>query len=159
MKRTFLTAAVLGGLLAGFSAPALADAVDPAKIPSMTKGNAIAKSLTSANHRNAGHKTSADEGRKVAVHRKKGNCLACHVIPGKEPFMGNIGPDLAGVGKRMTAAEMRLQIVDPKVNNPDTIMPGFYVKDLPGTHKKFKGKTMMSAQEIEDVIAYLLTLK
>ena len=153
MKRTFLTAAVLGGLLLGFSATASAHDADPAKIPSMTKGNKISESLT------GGHKTSAEVGREVAVHRKKGNCLACHVLPGKEPFMGNIGPDLKNIGSRMTADELRLQIVNPKVNNPDTIMPGFYVKDLPGTDKKWMGKTMMSAQEIEDVIAYLLTLK
>lgn len=153
MKPTFLTAAILGGLLLGFSTQASAHDADPAKVPSKIVGNKLHESLT------GGHKTSAEAGRKTVVNRKQGNCLACHVIPGKEAFMGNIGPSLAGVGSRMSAAEMRLQIVDAKVNNPDTIMPGFYVKDFPGTLKKFKGKTMMSAQQIEDTIAYLLTLK
>lgn len=158
MKPTFLTAAVLGGLLLGSITQASAHEakpviVAPEAIPSKIVGSKIHASLT------GGAKTSAKAGRKTVVNRKQGNCLACHVIPGKEAFMGNIGPSLAGVAARMNAAEMRLQIVNPKVNNPDTIMPGFYIKDFPGTLKKFKGKTIMSAQQIEDTIAYLLTLK
>ena len=158
MKHKILTTAVLGGVAlvaSAFFAPVTAEAhpVKPEEIPSKIVANTIPQSLTGA----AGN---AEKGFATSIHRKKGNCLACHTLPApKEQFHGNIGPDLAGVGSRMNAAELRLQIVDPKVNNPDTIMPGFYVKDLPGTAKKFAGKTMMSAEEIEDVIAYLLTLK
>ncbi len=99
-------------------------------------------------------------GKKVAVHRKKGNCLACHVMPiPEEQFHGEIGPDLSDVGSNYSEAELRLRLVDSKVLNPDTIMPAFL---KPGTHavlKKFKGKTILKAQEVEDIIAYLMTLK
>lgn len=100
-------------------------------------------------------------GREVAVNRKKGNCLACHRMPiTDQQFHGAIGPPLHGVGKRYTAAQLRLRVVDSKVINPGTIMPAFYRKD--GLHrvmKKFQGKTILSAQEVEDVVAYLTTLK
>ncbi len=100
-------------------------------------------------------------GRDLAIQRKLGNCLACHVMPiPEQSFHGETGPDLNGVGGRYTAAELRLRIVDPKVLNPGTIMPAFYRAD--GLHrvaKKFQGKTMLSAQQVEDVIAYLVTLK
>jgi sulfur-oxidizing protein SoxX len=99
-------------------------------------------------------------GKKLAVQRKKGNCLACHVMPiPEEQFHGEVGPDLSNVGSDYTEAELRMRLVDPKVLNPDTIMPAFL---KPGTHdvlKKFKGKTIIKAQDIEDIIAYLMTLK
>lgn len=114
----------------------------------------IPKSLT-------GKAGNAAEGRKVAIHRQKGNCLACHVMPiPEQQFHGEIGPDLAGVGSRYKEAEIRLRVVDPKVLNEDTIMPAFYkVTGLHEVHKKFKGKPVLSAQEVEDVVAYLMTLK
>ena len=103
----------------------------------------------------------AENGRAVAIHRKKGNCLACHVMPiPEQSFHGEIGPDLNGVAGRYDAGELRLRLVDPKVINPDTIMPAYYKND--GLHrvlKKFEGKTLLSAQEVEDIIAYLQTLK
>jgi sulfur-oxidizing protein SoxX len=99
-------------------------------------------------------------GKKLAIQRKKGNCLACHVMPiPEEQFHGEVGPDLSNVGSNYTEAELRMRLVDPKVLNPDTIMPAFL---KPGTHdvlKKFKGKTIIKAQDIEDIIAYLMTLK
>jgi sulfur-oxidizing protein SoxX len=114
----------------------------------------IPKSLT-------GKAGNAVEGRKVAIHRQKGNCLACHVMPiPEQQFHGEIGPDLAGVGSRYKEAELRLRVVDPKVLNEDTIMPAFYkVNGLHEVHKNFKGKSVLSAQEVEDVVAYLMTLK
>jgi sulfur-oxidizing protein SoxX len=102
-----------------------------------------------------------ENGRKVAIHRKKGNCLACHVMPiPEQQFHGELGPDLNGVGSRYSAGEIRLRVVNPKYANPDTIMPAFYKAD--GLHrvlKGFEGKTMLSAQEVEDIVAYLVTLK
>ena len=73
---------------------------------------------------------------------------------------GNIGPSLVGVGSRYTIAELRLRLVDPKTINPDTIMPSYHRKT--GFHrvqKKWKGKTVLSAKDIEDILAYLMTLK
>ena len=100
-------------------------------------------------------------GRAIATNRKKGNCLACHVLPiPEEQFHGETGPDLHGVGSRYDAGELRLRVVDPKVVNADTMMPAFYRST--GLHrviKKFEGKTILTAQEVEDVIAYLMTLK
>jgi len=117
-------------------------------------GDGIPKSLT-------GKLGNAKKGRATAVHRKKGNCLACHAMPVPEQAdHGNIGPSLVGVGSRYTAAEMRLRLVDPKTINPDTIMPSYYRKT--GFHrvqKKWKGKTVLSAGDIEDILAYLVTLK
>ena len=102
-----------------------------------------------------------ENGRAVVIHRQKGNCLACHTMPiPEQSFHGEIGPDLSGVANRYNAGELRLRIVDPKVINPGTIMPAYYRTN--GLHRvleKFEGKTMLTAQEVEDVIAYLQTLK
>ena len=100
-------------------------------------------------------------GKKVVIGRKKGNCLACHVMPiPEQQFHGMTGPDLNGVGDRMDEAELRMRIVDPKIIDSDTMMPSFYRnKDLHRVLKKFEGKTILSAQEVEDVVAYLMTLK
>lgn len=100
-------------------------------------------------------------GRKVVISRKKGNCLACHQMPiPEQQFHGEISPDLSGVGNRYSEAELRMRVVNPKVFNEDTIMPAFYKNaGLHRVMKKFQGKTMLDAQEVEDVVAYLMTLK
>jgi len=109
-----------------------------------------------------GLKGDPDRGRKIAVHRKKGNCLACHVmpIPGTE-FHGNLGPPLTGLASRLTEGQMRLRIVDQKQVNPATVMPGYYrnPKHFNRVRKQFKGKTVLSAQEVEDVVALMMTFK
>ncbi len=101
------------------------------------------------------------KGRKTAINRKKGNCLACHVMPVPEQAdHGAVGPPLNGVGSRLGAGEIRLRIVNPKVVNPDTIMPAFYrIYGLHRVQKKWRGKTIISAQEVEDIVAYMMTLK
>jgi len=114
----------------------------------------IPKSLT-------GEPGDAVRGREVAIDRKKGNCLACHKLPVPEqPFHGETGPDLAGIGGARSEGELRLRVVNPKVLNPDTMMPAFYrTEGLHRVMKDFDGKTILSAQEVEDVVAYLMTLK
>lgn len=102
-----------------------------------------------------------DRGRKIAIDRKQGNCLACHTLPiPEQSFHGETGPDLHGIAGRYSAGELRLRIVNPKVVNPATLMPAFYRND--GFHrvaKKFQGKTILDAQQVEDLVAYLMTLK
>ncbi len=101
-------------------------------------------------------------GAKLVVTRKKGNCLACHKIQQLNdfPFHGNIGPELTDVASNLTEGEMRLRLVNPKVVNPDTIMPAFYrTEGLHRVMKKFQGKPVLTDQEIEDIIAFLKTLK
>jgi len=149
-KRT-LTAAALGAV---FSVTIAISGTAVASEYMVMDGHRIDKSLT-------GKPGNPANGRKLAIHRKKGNCLACHKMPiPEQAFHGNIGPDLAGVASRYSEAELRLRIVDPKVLNEDTIMPAFYKKA--GLHrvlKKFKGKTVIGAQDVEDIVAYLMTLK
>jgi L-cysteine S-thiosulfotransferase len=97
-------------------------------------------------------------GRKIVG--SKGLCLSCHEMPIPElADHGNIGPDLHGVGSRLQPPELRMRIVDPKVLNPETPMPSFYKKDLNRVAKKWVGQTILTAQEVEDVVAYLGTLK
>jgi sulfur-oxidizing protein SoxX len=99
-------------------------------------------------------------GRQVARDLGKAACLICHAMPiPEEPDHGTIGPPLAGVGKRYTAGELRMRLVDSTVANPDTVMPSYYRTD--GLYRvlgTFRGQTIYSAQEVEDVVAYLMTL-
>ncbi len=103
----------------------------------------------------------AARGRAVAFNTKQGNCLACHKMPiPEQQFHGDLGPDISEVGGALSEGELRLRIVNAKVLNPDTIMPAFYRNDdFQRVMKKFQGKTILSAQQVEDVVAYLLTLK
>ena len=102
-------------------------------------------------------------GKKWFANRKLGNCLACHVnkdMAGK-PFHGEIGPPLDGVAGRYSESEMRAILINSKIAlTSDTIMPGFY-REISGQRvaKKFKGKTILTAQQVEDILAYLQTLK
>ncbi|MCB8837203.1 sulfur oxidation c-type cytochrome SoxX [Aurantimonas sp. VKM B-3413] len=103
------------------------------------------------------------EGRKVFVDRGLGNCLACHANKdlSKEQFHGNVGPAVDGVAGRYDAAQLRAIVVNAKkVFGPETVMPGFYTLDVGvDVAEKFKGKTILSADQVEDVVAYLRTLK
>jgi len=99
-------------------------------------------------------------GKRVLTDAGNATCLICHAMPiPEEPDHGNLAPDLAGVGSRYTAAELRLRIVDPKVLNPDTIMPAYYRSaGFYRVQEEYRGTSVYSAQDVEDVIAYLLTL-
>ena len=101
-------------------------------------------------------------GRKVFMNRKQGNCLACHVNSemSEQTFHGEVGPVLDGVADRWTQAEIRGMIINSKKVFEGTIMPAFYRDSgFTRTLKKFQGKTILKAQQVEDVVAYLLTLK
>jgi sulfur-oxidizing protein SoxX len=105
----------------------------------------------------------AKEGAKVVVNRRLGNCLGCHEIGvlKTEEFHGEVGPSLDGVGARWDAASLRMIVVDPKkVFTADTVMPAFYrVAGLNRVRPEFQGKPILTAQQVEDVVAFLQTLK
>jgi len=100
-------------------------------------------------------------GKTVVIDRDSGNCLACHQMPiPEEPMHGTVGPPLTGVGSRLSEAQLRLRVVDEQRVNPNTIMPSFYRRpsSYNRPHPAFRS-TVLTAQEVEDVVAYLMTLK
>jgi L-cysteine S-thiosulfotransferase len=115
---------------------------------------AAAKSLTGA-------PGDAAKGREIVRNRQVGLCLLCHSGPfPEERLQGTLAPPLTGAGGRSTEAELRLRIVDARIANPETIMPPYFRHDgLTRVAPAFQGKTILTAAEIEDVVAYLMTLK
>jgi sulfur-oxidizing protein SoxX len=101
-------------------------------------------------------------GRKAFADRKLGNCLACHAVSdqSEQLFHGDVGPSLDGVADRWAPEELRAIVVNSKaVFSEDTVMPGFYTLEVGiNVAKDFVGKTILSAQQVEDIVAYLATL-
>ncbi len=99
-------------------------------------------------------------GREVMTGRDA-NCLLCHAVPGTGArFMGDIAPPLAGIGTRLSEGQLRLRIVDQSRLNPGTVMPSYYrIDGLVRVAPAYRGKPVLTAQQIEDVVAYLKTLK
>jgi L-cysteine S-thiosulfotransferase len=100
-------------------------------------------------------------GKAIVASRQTGLCLLCHSAPlPEEKFQGTIGPDLKGIASRNSEGQLRLRIVDPRAFNPDTIMPAYYRRDgLTSVAPAFGGKTVLTAEQIEDVVAFLMTLR
>ena len=100
-------------------------------------------------------------GRATVASRQVGLCLLCHTGPfPEEPFQGSLAPDLAGAGQRSTAAQLRLRIADASRLNPDTIMPSYFrTQGLERVATAYRDKPILTAQQIEDVVAFLQTLK
>jgi sulfur-oxidizing protein SoxX len=100
-------------------------------------------------------------GRAIVVNRQVGLCLLCHSGPfPEEPLQGDLAPDLRGAGARWTEAQLRLRIVDPMRLNPATIMPAYgrsqgWWRVAPA----FRGRAPLTPQQIEDVVAFLATLR
>jgi len=122
--------------------------------PYVVVGDAIVASLTGA-------PGDPERGRAIVANRPVGLCLLCHTGPfPEEHFQGNLAPDLTGAGARASAGQLRLRIVDASRLNPNTIMPPYYrVDGLERVATNFRGKPILSAEQIEDVIAFLVTLK
>lgn len=102
-----------------------------------------------------------ERGRALVLGRTQGNCLICHQVPEpNEPFQGTIGPDLAGVGARLDAGQLRLRLVDAGRLNPQTVMPPYFrVEGLRDVAPAFRDRPALNAQEIEDVVTYLASLR
>jgi sulfur-oxidizing protein SoxX len=100
-------------------------------------------------------------GRAIVISRQVGLCLLCHSGPfPEERFQGNLAPDLAGAGKRWSEGQLRLRIVDSSRINAATIMPAYHRTDgLARVAPAWRGKPVLSAEQIEDVVAFLTTLK
>ena len=117
-------------------------------------GDAIPTSLTGAPGDPA-------RGRTIVATRQKGLCLLCHSGPfPEERFQGDLAPSLAGAGARWSEGQLRLRVVDGSRLNPGTIMPTYHRTDgYARVAPAFRGKPILSAAEIEDVVAFLATLR
>ncbi len=100
-------------------------------------------------------------GRAIVANRQVGLCLLCHRGPfPDERFQGNLAPDLEGAGKRWTEGQLRQRIVDSSRINPATIMPAYHrTEGLTRVAPAWRGKPILTAGQIEDVVAFLMTLK
>ncbi|SDI57196.1 sulfur oxidation c-type cytochrome SoxX [Lutimaribacter saemankumensis] len=156
----FATLTLAASLIAGAAA---ADVVAPGDVK-MDEYGAVAESLT-------GQPGNAAEGEKVMTTRSLGNCVACHQVTALEyaPFHGNVGPSLDGVGDRWNEAELRGIVVNAKKTYDGTVMPSYYRANVDGYIRPgnaYTGKAaddsfgpLLTAQQIEDVVAFLSTLK
>jgi sulfur-oxidizing protein SoxX len=140
--------ALVGVLLA--TAPAAASGVAPFTVA----GDAIEAPLE-------GHLGDSARGEAIVRNRETANCLICHSIPATaERFMGDIGPPLAGVGARLTPGKIRLRVVDPTLLHAQAVMPAYHrVAGLVRVDARYAGQPVLTAREIEDVVAYLATLQ
>ena len=101
----------------------------------------------------------AARGREVFVSREAGHCVLCHAVPGAK-LAGDVGPPLAGVGARLTAAQIRLRIADITRVHPQSVMPTFHrTEGLVRVAPQYAGKPVLGAQQVEDLVAYLGTLR
>lgn len=100
------------------------------------------------------------KGREVVLARGDGNCLLCHAVPGADRPAGNIGPSFAGLGSRLSLQEIKARIADPSRFNPDTVMPPYgRTEGLHAVAPQYRGKPLLSPQQIDDAAAFLATLK
>src|SRR5262245_7732234 len=143
-------AAALTAIVSGV-APAQAQ---NALVPYTVVGDTILAPLTGA-------KGDATRGRAIVGNRQVGLCLLCHSGPfPEEKFQGTLAPDLKGAGNRWSEGQLRLRIVDSRRLYADTMMPSYYrVEGLTRVAPAFVGKPVLTAEQIEDVVAYLVTLR
>lgn len=122
--------------------------------PMATVGDAMPEPLR-------GLRGDAQRGRALVVDRRVGLCLLCHRGPfPEERTPGDLSTDLTGAGSRWTEGQLRLRIVDAQRLNPDTIMPAYHRVD--GLHRvgeAWRDRPLFTAQQVEDVVAFLVTLK
>ncbi|MHA7901092.1 MAG: sulfur oxidation c-type cytochrome SoxX [Henriciella sp.] len=143
-------AALIGALVLASCTEPQSRLVTPAQIV----GDAIPSPLTET----AG---SVSAGLSVFTDRETGHCVLCHQVTGLETeFQGNVGPDLSDVAARLSAGQIRLRIADYQIVRPGTLMPSYYRNhDLYQVAEAFQDDPILSAQEVEDLVAYLSNLR
>ena len=121
---------------------------------------AVAASVAASRRRHASrrrwrHRATPARGRALIVARESANCVLCHAVPDAAVrFAGNLGPPLAGIGQRLTVAQLRLRVADNLRVNPASVMPSYYkIEGLDRVATAYAGKPILSAQELEDVVA------
>jgi sulfur-oxidizing protein SoxX len=139
----------LASLLLAMAMPAMASAQS-----AMVTGDAVVQSLT-------GSAGDPARGRAIIADRQKGFCLLCHGGPyPEEPLQGNLAPSLAGAGSRWNEGQLRLRLMDNKRVNPESIMPAYHrIEGLNRVGAIWRDRPILSAAEIEDVLAFLMGLK
>ena len=144
MRRLTLTATAWLMGMAGAGAQTLPPIIDDAMPTSLT-----------------GAPGDAARGRAIVMNRQVGLCLLCHSGPfPEERFQGNLAPDLNGAADRYTQGQLRLRLVDPSRINAQTIMPAYYrTEGLNRVLSAFAGKTILSSEQVEDVVAFLMSLR
>ena len=125
-----------------------------AKLEVVVVGDAIPAPL-------GGAKGDAARGRALIVARDAANCVLCHAVTDPAVrYSGNVGPSLDGVAHRLTVPQLRLRVVDNLRVNPDSVMPGYYrTENLDRVASVYLGKPILDAGQVEDIVAYLATLK
>src|SRR5260221_3144800 len=116
--------------------------------------DAIFKPLTSS-------PGDAARGKTIVISREGGHCILCHHLPADEvKVFGNVAPALDGVGSRLTVAQLRQRVVDITAVNPQAVMPAFHrSRGLQRVAGEYRDQPVLNAQQVEDVVAYLATLK
>jgi sulfur-oxidizing protein SoxX len=139
--------AVLGAIAGCATAPS------DGLVPYRVQGDAIPEPLAPGTG-------NAERGKEILAGRD-GNCLLCHAAPETGArFMGNVASALSGVGTRLSAGQLRLRIVDSSRIDREAIMPPYYrVAGLNRVAEAYRGKPILTAQQVEDMVAYLLTLR
>jgi sulfur-oxidizing protein SoxX len=138
-------------LMAALAWPAVAGGQE---LPNVAvSGDTIPQSLTGA-------PGDPQRGRAIVINRQN-TCILCHSGPfAEEKFQGDLAPSLAGAGSRWSEGQLRLRLVDASRLNPATIMPSYFrVEGLARVGASWRGKPILSAEQIEDVVAYLVMLR
>ncbi|MGI9126597.1 MAG: sulfur oxidation c-type cytochrome SoxX [Roseomonas sp.] len=138
----------LAGLLLAMAIPVMARVQ-----VGVVRDDAVAQSLT-------GSAGDPQRGRAIIIDRQKGFCLLCHSGPfNEEPLQGNLAPSLEGTGSRWSEGQLRLRLMDNKRVNPESIMPAYHrIEGLNRVAPTWRNRPILSASEIEDVLAFLMGL-
>jgi len=150
-----LSQALMAAMVMAFACASYeAHAAEAALLPFQRVGDAVPEAL-------GGLKGDAKRGEDIVRDRRLGNCLICHQLPLKdEPFQGEIGPALTGIGARLSEGQIRLRLIDESLINPQTLMPPYYrAANLNNVDPEYAGRPALTAQQLEDVTAYLTSQK